>query len=163
MKLLVVTFNASPRDRQAIERSLRNLAEVRFLADARSEDRLGLLGKAEVLLSWNPARELGAEEIAALEKAEFMELLSAGVDHLPFALFPSRMRIAGNSGGYAEPMAEHVMALLLALAKDLPGGHRKLAAGNFDQRSANRRVAGMTAGEAAAFVLVLFLEVMMHE
>jgi len=146
MRLLVVTFNASPRDRQAIERSLGNLAELRFLADARSEDRLALLGNAEALLSWNPSRELGAEEIAALEKAEFMELLSAGVDHLPFESFPSRLRIAGNSGGYAEPMAEHVMALLLALAKDFRGGHRKLAAGIFDQKSANRRVAGMTAG-----------------
>jgi glycerate dehydrogenase len=145
MRRLLVSFDASSRDRQAIERALGSLAEVRYLADAPSEDRMGALRSAQVLLSWNPARELEAEEMAALGNAEFMELLSAGVDHLPFGSLPSRMDIAGNVGGYAEPMAEHVMALLLALAKDLRGGHRKLAAGDFDQKSANRRVAGLTA------------------
>lgn len=145
MRQLLVTFEASRHDREEIERSLGKLAEVRFLSDAASADREGALRNAEILLSWNPARELGAEEMAALESAELMELLSAGVDHLPFESLPARMAIAGNVGGYAEPMAEHVMALLLALAKDLRGGHRKLAAGDFDQKSANRRVAGLTA------------------
>lgn len=146
MRQLVVTFQASEQDRQAIKQSLEDLAEVRFLADIASEDRMGVLKKAEVLFSWIPTRELGAEEIAVLQKAQFMELLSAGADHLPFDMFPIQMSIAGNVGGYAEPMAEHVMALLLAFAKDLRGGHRKLVAGNFDQTSANRRVDGMVAG-----------------
>ncbi|MGO8693476.1 MAG: 2-hydroxyacid dehydrogenase [Rectinemataceae bacterium] len=145
MRQVLVSYDASQRDRRAIEESLRNLAEVRFLADVSAEGRTAALKSAEVLLSWNPNRELGPEELKSLERLEFMELLSAGADHLPFDAIPGRILIASNVGGYAEPMAEHVMALLLALAKDLRGGHRKLAAGDFDQRSQNRRVAGMAA------------------
>ena len=96
MRQLVVTFQASEQDRQAIKQSLEDLAEVRFLADIASEDRMGVLKKAEVLFSWIPTRELGAEEIAVLQKAQFMELLSAGADHLPLDMFPIQMSIAGN-------------------------------------------------------------------
>jgi len=146
MKQLMVTFSPSDTDRRSIEEALRHLAEVRFLVDASPEDRMAALKRAEILLTWHLSRELKSEEIRALAGLQFMELLSAGADHLPFDLIPDQVRIASNVGGYAEPMAEHVMAFLLALAKDLQGGHRKLASGVFDQTTANRRIAGMTAG-----------------
>jgi phosphoglycerate dehydrogenase-like enzyme len=43
-------------------------------------------------------------------------------------------------------MAEHVMAMMLALAKRLLPAHQKLRNGEFDQFTPNRILAGMTAG-----------------
>ncbi|HUW42358.1 MAG TPA: 2-hydroxyacid dehydrogenase [Rectinemataceae bacterium] len=146
MTSVLVTFQVSERSRPAMEQALEGLADLRFLSDCAPEDRPALLARAEVLLSWNPAAELGAEDIGALGNLRFVQLLSAGADHLPLDLFPARVSIASNVGAYAEPMAEHVMAFVLALAKDLRGGHRKLLAGDFDQKTPNRRLAGMSAG-----------------
>ena len=146
MTSVLVTFQVSERSRPAMEQALNGLAELRFLSDFPPEGRPAALARAEVLLSWNPAGELGAEDIRALGKLRFLQLLSAGADHLPLDLFPAQVSIASNVGAYAEPMAEHVMAFVLALAKDLRGGHRKLVAGDFDQKTANRRIAGMSAG-----------------
>jgi glycerate dehydrogenase len=146
MTPVLVTFQVSERGRPAMERALEGLAELRFLSDLAPEERMATLARAEVLLSWNPAAELGADDIRALGKLRFLQLLSAGADHLPLDLFPAQVAIASNVGAYAGPMAEHVMAFVLALAKDLRGGQRKLVAGDFDQKTANRRLSGMSAG-----------------
>jgi phosphoglycerate dehydrogenase-like enzyme len=45
-----------------------------------------------------------------------------------FDQLPPRAVIASNVGAYAEPMAEHALAMSLALLKRLPEGHAKLAA-----------------------------------
>jgi phosphoglycerate dehydrogenase-like enzyme len=50
-----------------------------------------------------------------------------------FRAIPDRMQLAGNVGAYAEPIAEHVMAMTLALARRLPQRHAALAAGQFNQ------------------------------
>ena len=56
------------------------------------------------------------------------------------------MTLASNVGAYAEPMAEHVVATVLALAKQLLKKHHKLAQGEFNQFEKNRMVAGCTVG-----------------
>src|SRR4029077_185780 len=42
-----------------------------------------------------------------------------------------RLTLASNVGAYAEPMAEYVMAMALALARRLPQRHADLAMGGF--------------------------------
>jgi len=79
-------------------------------------------------------------------------------------LFTGDFDIAGNVGAYARPMAEHVLALTLALAKDLKGNYLKLKAGEFDQFSMNRSIEGSTVailgfggiGKAAAHLFQAF-------
>jgi len=65
---------------------------------------------------------------------------------MPFADLPSHIIVASNPGAYAAPMAEHVMAMTLALAKRLLIEDQKLRNGEFDQFTPNRLLAGMTAG-----------------
>ena len=65
---------------------------------------------------------------------------------MPFADLPSHIIVASNPGAYAAPMAEHVMAMTLALAKRLLIENQKLRNGEFDQFTPNRSLAGMTAG-----------------
>jgi phosphoglycerate dehydrogenase-like enzyme len=48
-----------------------------------------------------------------------------------FAALPQRLMLAANVGAYAEPMAEYVMAMTLALARRLPQRHADLARGEF--------------------------------
>ena len=65
---------------------------------------------------------------------------------MPFADLPSRIIVASNPGAYAIPMAEHVLAMTLALAKRLLVENQKLRNGEFDQFTPNRLLAGVTAG-----------------
>jgi phosphoglycerate dehydrogenase-like enzyme len=58
-------------------------------------------------------------------------LLSAGADALDFRAIPPRLMLACNAGAYAAPIAEHVMAMALALARRLPQRHEALAKGEF--------------------------------
>jgi phosphoglycerate dehydrogenase-like enzyme len=66
-----------------------------------------------------------------------IQFLSAGVDHVPYAELREDIIIAGNSGAYAAPMAEHVLALALALSKNLLREHENLARGEFNQSRRN--------------------------
>ncbi len=60
-------------------------------------------------------------------------MLSAGADNIDFRAIPEAVPLAGNVGAYAKPMAEHVVAMTLALARRLPQRHAALARGEFNQ------------------------------
>jgi phosphoglycerate dehydrogenase-like enzyme len=59
---------------------------------------------------------------------------------------PASLPIAKNGGAFAEPMAEHALALTLAAAKRLFFEHRQLATGAFNQFRPNRLLAGRVCG-----------------
>jgi glycerate dehydrogenase len=113
-----------------------------LLADQPPDERPGVLRRAEALIGWVPNRDLSAAELGALREVPFVQLLSAGADTVPQDLFSHRVTVAANVGAYAEPMAEHVLAMALALMKRLPQKHRELASGIFEQRPPNRSFAG---------------------
>jgi len=50
--------------------------------------------------------------------------------------------IASNAGAYAEPMAEHAVAMILAIMKNLVDREVKLRNGVFDQTNVNRMLQG---------------------
>ncbi|HKI85216.1 MAG TPA: 2-hydroxyacid dehydrogenase [Thermoanaerobaculia bacterium] len=144
--LVVVSASLGSKERGAFEAAVDGAAEVAYLEDAKGEDRVDLITSASVVASWIPQREFGPTELKALAEVELIQMVSAGVDHVPFAAIPDGPVIASNAGAYAEPMAEHALAMILALAKRLLIEHRALARGEFRQRNLNRRLAG---GKAA--------------
>ena len=146
MSSVVVTFRAEPEVRPAIQRALDGAASLAFLSDVGAERRAVTLRSADALLSWNPEQELGPEGLAALADVRFMQLMSAGANHLPYSDIPHSVVIASNVGAYAEPMAEHVLAMALSLAKRLPQKHAELARGEFRQRPPTRRIEGLVCG-----------------
>jgi phosphoglycerate dehydrogenase-like enzyme len=93
-----------------------------------------------------PAELHGPEEFELLGSVGLVQLLSAGVDQLPLEQIPDRVPVASNAGAYADPMAEHVLGLTLALAKRLPQNHAAMADGRFDQHTPTRSVRGAVAG-----------------
>ena len=98
------------------------------------EERAALVAAAEILIGWDPVSELPAGALASLPELKLIQLLSAGADGVDFTAIPEHVVLAGNVGAYAAPIAEHAVAMSLALARRLPQRHAALAAGNFNRR-----------------------------
>jgi len=143
---IVVTFNTSPEEKALFREILGSEASLTFLDEIPPAQRGRVLEGATILLAWNFPREIGQEDYPHLQQVRFIQLLSAGADHMPFAGLPSPTLVASNPGAYATPMAEHVLAMTLALAKRLLVENQKLRHGEFDQFTPNRLLSGMTAG-----------------
>jgi phosphoglycerate dehydrogenase-like enzyme len=143
---IVVTFNATPEQQALLLDVLRGVASLTFLTELAPTQRVQALEEATILLSWNFPREIQPQDYPHLRRVLFIQLLSAGADHIPFADLPLRILVASNPGAYAAPMAEHVLAMTLALAKHLLVQQQKLKEGEFDQFTPNRMLSGMTAG-----------------
>ncbi len=144
--IVVVTFPADAEIRQAFDEGSGGVASLVYLESTPEQDRDAVLRSARALLSWNPPKELTPEELQALGEGQMIQLISAGADQVPFADIPESVVVAGNVGAYAEPMAEHVMAMGLALAKELPQRQDALARGEFRQRPATRSIADLVVG-----------------
>jgi phosphoglycerate dehydrogenase-like enzyme len=143
---MVVTYHASPKEKTLVREVLGREAALGFLDELAPAQQQGALQAATVLFVLNFSREVPAPQRGSLEQVQFIQLLSAGADHMPFADLPPHIVIASNAGAYALPMAEHVMAMILTLAKRLCLENQKLRKGEFDQSTPNRLLSGLTAG-----------------
>ncbi|HZC41959.1 MAG TPA: 2-hydroxyacid dehydrogenase, partial [Streptosporangiaceae bacterium] len=132
-RLVVVSYPADDEYARINTGVLDGHARVAFLDRAPAAERPALLRQAAALLSWNPERELPPGSLRQAGGPEFLQLLSAGVDHIDLAAIPPQVAVAGNVGAYAPPIAEYVLAMTLALARRLPQRHAALAAGRWDQ------------------------------
>jgi glycerate dehydrogenase len=121
--LVVITYKVGEPKRALLRELFNGSASLSFLADMQARERKQALAKADALLTWNLPKELRNEEAGLLENIRLIQLLSAGADHLPYAEIPEQITIASNVGAYAAPMAEHVMAMTLALAENLVKEH----------------------------------------
>jgi len=144
MKNILVTFDLWKEGQEILEKELGPLARISYLKTA--ADRSRALKEANILFSWNTPQEIKEEEYPLLKTAEIMQLLSAGADHLPFSKLPETLKVVANVGAYAEPMAEHTLAMILCLLKRLLIEHQKIQQGIFDQLNENRKLKGLTAG-----------------
>jgi phosphoglycerate dehydrogenase-like enzyme len=108
-------------------------AAVAFLPRLGESERREILRRAEALIGLHLTRELPPGAWQDAPGLRFAQLLSAGADGIDFAAIPERVTLASNVGAYAEPIAEHVMAMTLALARRLRQRHTALARGEFNQ------------------------------
>jgi phosphoglycerate dehydrogenase-like enzyme len=143
---VVVTLNVTDEMRAAIEETLGPAGAAVFLGELQGEERRTALDSAAALLAWNPWRELEPDEIRLIGRAPFMQLVSAGADQVRFDDIPASMTLASNVGAFAEPMAEHVVAMILALAKRLNSMRAELARGAFNQWTRTIQVEGSVCG-----------------
>lgn len=144
---MVVTFAPDQVMRGALAERLGHHASITYLPEVASGDRVKALSAADAVLAWGLGRELQSRaEFEAMASAKLVQVLSAGVEGLPFELIPEGTPVASNAGGWAVPMAEHVLAMTLALAKHLPQRHADLKAGVFNRRVPNSDVRGSVVG-----------------
>jgi phosphoglycerate dehydrogenase-like enzyme len=94
------------------------VAEVRYVTD---KDLVSALPGADVLLVWDFRSEALPDAWPAADSLRWVHASSAGVNHvLSDAVVASDVMVTNSRGIFDEPMAEYVLALALALAKDLP-------------------------------------------
>jgi phosphoglycerate dehydrogenase-like enzyme len=144
---VLVTFAPSPGEREAVEATLAPLADLTYLDELPDGRRADAVRAADAVLGLLIGFELREPpELALLHSVGLIQLLSAGVDQVPFAQIPDEVPVASNAGSYSEPMAEHVLAMALALAKRLPQNDAALRRGLFDQQTLNREIRGSLVG-----------------
>jgi phosphoglycerate dehydrogenase-like enzyme len=145
---VVVTFGLGAVEREALTRLLAADAHIEFIKYISREERARALTQAHVMIAWSPEQELSPDEFELIRHVRLVQLLSAGADHVPFSRFSEGVVIASNVGAWADPMAEHVLGMILAVYKNLLDRHNKLKKGDFDQAHPNR----MLRGSSCAFL-----------
>jgi phosphoglycerate dehydrogenase-like enzyme len=130
--------------RPLVEARLGGLAQVRFLGDVPAAQRQSALAAADVLFCLRPQMEIG-DDWPNDPAWRFVQFMSAGVDHIDLSKFPKSAQLASNAGGFSEPMAEHILAMALALSKKLLYNHSRMQQGVFDQLSDTGTLRGKTA------------------
>ncbi len=98
--------------------------------------------RAEVVL----CIALRKEEIEKMRKLRFIQVLTAGVDGLPWQHIPEDVVVCGNMGSNADAVAEHAWALILALCKKLHHYLPKVRAGDFKRDAYIFQLSGKTLG-----------------
>jgi phosphoglycerate dehydrogenase-like enzyme len=146
-KNILVTYAPGEAEREIYRDVLEDIADVHFLTEAPENERTELLDGADVIIALSfSQREISHAEISRLGNVRFIQLIYAGADNIPFALIPGGIILASNVGAFAEPIAEHVLALTLALAKNLFPKYKLLCDGRFDRSGFNRELRGGICG-----------------
>ncbi len=144
--LVALTFEVDEPGQVAVAAELGDGVEIVLLAGLDDQARRATLARATILLSRNTGTELRAGEAGLISHLQLVQFLTAGVDFIPLRDLPPEVPVASNGGGYAEPMAEHALAMALAAAKRLFIEHAALARGAFNQFTPNRMLAGGVCG-----------------
>lgn len=124
MKNLLVTYKTTPEEAafllEFFSKSIENEdVRIEFLQDYPGQLRGNLIKEANIILTWNPTKEGLISSDVNYENLEFVQLLSAGYDHINLDSIPAGIKVAANQGAYSEPMSEHILAMLLSCAKRL--------------------------------------------
>src|ERR1700733_15342696 len=145
MSTLVVVYELEGNGRTIVSDALDGAAEAIYLPDLDDAGRADALRKADAVLA-RTTRELRQGEIALLKDVRLVQFINAGIDFVPLADMPAGVPVATNGGAYAEPMAEHILAMALSAAKRLFVEHAALSRGEFNQFGRNRMLAGGVCG-----------------
>ncbi len=86
------------------------------------------------------ARELTPAEVPLLKRVRFIQLLHAGVDHIPFSLLPEGVPVACSRGKGTTPMSEHIVGMALACSRRLLVEDRNMREGQFNMYAAGPRI-----------------------
>ena len=144
---VLVTYKPDEKERKIFQEILGKFAEIKYLSKTYEENRHELLKRAEVIIALSfSQKEIDFNDINLMQNASFIQLIYAGADNIPFKLIPEDIILASNAGAFAEPVAEHVLALVLALAKDLLPNNKMLGEGRFDRSGFNQELRGGICG-----------------
>jgi phosphoglycerate dehydrogenase-like enzyme len=144
---ILVSYSPDEEIKQMFHGVLGDLADIDFLPGNNVHERIKLLNAADVIIALSfSKKEIDPLEISHLQNLRFIQLIYAGADNIPFKLIPEDIILASNVGAFAEPVAEHVLALVLALAKDLLPNNKMLGEGRFDRSGFNQELRGGICG-----------------
>jgi len=143
---VAVTFNLRPPERAVLADALGTMGSLVYLADLDEAGRTQALRDASAILARDTGKDLHPGEAQHIQSARLIQFITAGIDFVKLSALPAGIPIASNGGAYAEPMAEHGLAMTLAAAKRLMVEHAALARGAFNQHTRNRTLSGKVCG-----------------
>lgn len=135
MPHVAVVMKVPPQVKGLIRQRLDSLATVQFIDGTKNLDEESGLRRADVVLSLYFPREINRGEETLLEKVRLLQMVTAGVDSLPFDRIPSSVTVASNRGGWSRQVSEHALALALACSRRITYFHGQLREGAFIQKS----------------------------
>ena len=145
--MTVVTFIPEEKEMQILQSILEGISDIHCLSGFDSASRASVLARADVILAKSFARaEIEPGEVDGFENAKLVQLIFSGVNSVPFDQLPGRIRVAGNAGAFGGPLAEHVLGMVLCLAKGIIPGHQGLSKGSFESSVFSRKLNGGTCG-----------------
>ena len=146
-KNILVTYDPGEKDKQIYHDVLADLVHIAYLSEASTSNRIQLLRAADIIIALSfSSKEIGPAEISNIKNARFIQLIYAGADAIPFNLIPDKIVLASNVGAFAGPIAEHVLGMILALAKNLIPKNKLLQEGKFDRTGFNKEIRGGICG-----------------
>jgi len=89
---------------------------------------------------------LTSNEFRRMTNLKLLQSTSAGLDHIDFGSLAPAVTVCANSGPYSDPIAEHVFAMILCLAKNLIEHNQKLKNGVFEKSPLGVFLKGKTIG-----------------
>ncbi|MCH9671552.1 MAG: hydroxyacid dehydrogenase [Gammaproteobacteria bacterium] len=143
---IVAAFELAGAPRDAFVEAVAGAAPVVVLSEVAEAERAEVLSAASAVFSRNPGRDLRDGELPLIAGARLLQCFSAGVDFIRLDMVPDSVPIACNAGAFAEPMAEHAVAMTLAAFKRLAIEQRALGSGEFNQFKRNKSVQGSVFG-----------------
>ena len=144
---ILVSYSPDEDIKKVFYEVLGDMGQIDFLPPQKGSDRIKLLEAADVLIALSfSEKEIDRREISHLHNLGFIQLVYAGADNMPFDIIPKHIVLASNVGAFADPIAEHVLALVLALAKNIPAGNRMLGQGQFNRTGFNQELRGGICG-----------------
>jgi phosphoglycerate dehydrogenase-like enzyme len=116
--VVVLHSHSGDTGRPSGTEALDALVETRYVTE---EDLVSALPGADVLLVWDFRSHALERAWSAAGSLRWVHASSAGVNHVLSAeVVASDVAVTNSRGVFDEPMAEYVLALTLAMAKDLP-------------------------------------------
>ena len=143
---IAITFNLRPPERAIVTDAIGDAAHPIYLTDLDPAARAAALRDATAILARDTGKDLHPGESVHIQSARLIQFMTAGIDFVPLSALPAHIPIASNGGAYAEPMAEHGLAMTLAAAKRLLIEHNALTRGEFNQFARNRTLSGKVCG-----------------
>ena len=120
--------------------------EIQFLDGTPEDQRTSLLEGADVILATNFRRDIKEDEIPHLKNTKLIQITLAGADIIPYDKLRPEITICSNGGAYSEPIAEHAIGMMIALARSFLPLHRGLSQGVFDQNTRHKMLSRSTLG-----------------
>lgn len=137
-KNVLVTFTCEGENRKALLEAAGE--RCHFCFPENREDYLKGLKKAHVIIG-----EPRNEEFAYCENLELMHSPSSGVNYyLDGGKFPGGARFCCMTGGYGNVLAEHMLAMTLALCRRLPEYHDQQKAHTWQLRKYDKQLEDCT-------------------
>ncbi|MBM3215443.1 D-2-hydroxyacid dehydrogenase [Candidatus Poribacteria bacterium] len=116
---------------------------ARFETFADRDEMLAKLPTADALYGASPRDDI----LVKCPRLKWLHMRSAGVDkHIPDALSARGITLTKGSGAYDIPISEHILAMMLALARGLPRYIRNQSESRWDRGGGILQLHGRTLG-----------------